>query len=246
MGERGQSLNLTPQALRDYHIAESAKVEAREPSRLSRKRAEQYVEATGELHKALEVCQFFGLPFLAISRKIDKREANNAQAADLIKEAAKRELAERTERNIAYAEKYLTDPDVLPIWNVETHRGVELLPPDLREKFFARVREVNAGAFDKWRNGADTRLPYECPVMLRSESPDMVTSKGARVPLADAERTFRFVIALRAKGWHRNGETHAVGGYQLDAVNEFGVVAGCHRVSWEEITRFAKSQNWTS
>lgn len=34
--------------------------------------------------------------------------------------------------------------------------------------------------------------------------------------------------------------------HQLDAVNEFGIVAGCHRVSWAEADRFAMAQGWTS
>ena len=80
--------------------------------------------------------------------------------------------------------------------------------------------------------------------MLRAEDDEMVTSKGARVPLADAQRTYRFALLVRAKGWHKNGETHAIGGYQLDAVNDAGVVAGCHRVTWPEIESFAASQQW--
>jgi hypothetical protein len=80
--------------------------------------------------------------------------------------------------------------------------------------------------------------------MLRAEGLELVTTKGARVPLADAERTFRFASALRSRGWHRNGENHTVGGYQLDAVNDAGIVAGCHRIAWPEIERFAKAMAW--
>jgi len=72
----------------------------------------------------------------------------------------------------------------------------------------------------------------------------METSKGARVPLDEAQRAYRFAVIQRARGWHRNGETFKVGPYQLDAVNEQGVVAGCHRIAWDEIERFAKLQNW--
>lgn len=46
------------------------------------------------------------------------------------------------------------------------------------------------------------------------------------------------------KGWHRNGEQFAVGGYQLDAINEYGIVAGCHVIKWPECIRFATEQGW--
>lgn len=72
----------------------------------------------------------------------------------------------------------------------------------------------------------------------------METSKGARVPILEAEKAFRFVMLKREKGWHRNGENFPIGEFHLDAVNEQGVVAGCHRVTWDEIERFAKSQGW--
>lgn len=96
-----------------------------------------------------------------------------------------------------------------------------------------------------WLAGStEVRPSYHWPVMLRAEGAELVTTKGARVPLADAERTFRFASALRSRGWHRNGETHTVGGYQLDAVNDAGIVAGCHRIAWGEIERFAKAMAW--
>jgi hypothetical protein len=81
-------------------------------------------------------------------------------------------------------------------------------------------------------------------VLLRSEGAEVVTSRGARVPLADAERTFRFALAARERGWHRNGDVHKVGTYQLDVVNNLGVIANCHRIDWAEIERFGKAMGW--
>lgn len=109
-------------------------------------------------------------------------------------------------------------------------------------KLLAAMPEITA----EWLAGTRHSLPgsLNLPIMLRVSGDDMETSKGARVPLSDARRTYRFAQLCRAKGWHRNGEQHAIGAYQLDAVNENGVVAGCHRVSWAEIERFAASQGW--
>jgi hypothetical protein len=68
------------------------------------------------------------------------------------------------------------------------------------------------------------------------------TSKGAIIPWDDALKLFRFAQAKRAKGWRRNGETFAIGPYQLDSVNKDGIVAGCHRISFDEIERLAKKE----
>lgn len=126
-----------------------------------------------------------------------------------------------------------------------TFSSDELLTPEtlaaVNEKRIANERERIAA----WLAGTfDGRLSPDCPVYLRHNGEAMETSKGATVPIQDAERAFRFAVTMRAKGWHRNGSTHAIGHYELDAINDFGVVAGCHRVSWGEIERFAKVQGW--
>ncbi len=122
----------------------------------------------------------------------------------------------------------------------------------------ARIERENAEAITEWIAGRRAMLPYTVQTVylrarhaacesINGNEPDgliMETSRGARVPLADAQRAFRFVMLKREKGWRRNGETFPVGEFQLEAVNEQGVVAGCHRVAWAEIERFAKTQNW--
>jgi hypothetical protein len=113
-------------------------------------------------------------------------------------------------------------------------------------------------SIQKWLAGESITIPYTISrVYLRAKhsacesingnEPDamvMQTSKGAVVPLADAERAFKFCMKMREKGWHRNGETFKVGHYQLDAVNSDGVIAGCHRITWQTIEEFAKQQGW--
>jgi len=87
-------------------------------------------------------------------------------------------------------------------------------------------------------------IPDETGACSPSEKTILETSKGASVPLAEAKLAFRFITSKRETGWHRNGETFKVGDFQLDAVNDQGVVAGCHRIGWDEIERFAKAQGW--
>lgn len=122
--------------------------------------------------------------------------------------------------------------------------------PDLQAKVAAeRVRRA-AVAVEDWRNGKTDNIPHNGFALLRvwhftgEDGDSMETSQGAIVPLPEVERAFRFVIAKRSTGWHRNGDTFKVGDFHLDAVNESGIVAGCHRIAWDEVERFAKGQGW--
>lgn len=257
IGKRGQDLRFTPVELAAHYERVAAEIAEEMPSRYAHKRAEQWRAATAELEKARDVLAFFGLGTFRIDRKIEQRKAGEAAAVETLKAYAakliaqkevrkRREMKERTARNIEQAEKYLAG-GIEPLRYVDlasNAAALETLPADLRARFVAAVEAGNSRLRDEWRNGASVSLPYDLPVMLRAEGDEMVTSKGARVSLEDARRTYRFALLCRAKGWHRNGETHAIGAYQLDAVNENGVVAGCHRVTWEEIERFAALHGW--
>lgn len=70
-------------------------------------------------------------------------------------------------------------------------------------------------------------------------APFVYSSLGVTIPLDEARLAIAFISRHRAKGWHRNGETYTIGGYHLEAINDQGIVAGCHRVTWAEFDRFA-------
>lgn len=262
IGKRGQSLRFTPAELAAHYEAAAAELAEELPSRYARIRAEQWKAITAQIECARDVLAFFGLGTARLEKKIAARKAGDSRAAEVLlverakREAARiakaaRELKERTARNVAEAEEYIAGEFKSLRWVDLSRYGpaLETLPPDLRARFVAAVEAGNGRLCDEWRKGVEVSLPNDCPVMLRVETgytdaSEMVTSKGARVPLSDARRTYRFAMLARAKGWHKNGETHKIGAYQLDAVNEQGVVAGCHRVTWAEIERFATAQGW--
>lgn len=260
-GERGQSLDFTPATLAKWFEDAAAEMGAEMPSRYAHKRAEQYHEITWLYSEARRVLEFFGMGADRLAKKLAARAAEEANAADIMKahglkltataqRKAKREHAQRIARGITEAKKFLADDRPATRWldTLEPHRAeaFALLPEDLRAKVAAKVEASNASLVARWLAGKDVNLPHDCPTMLRAEAGEMVTSRGARVPLTDARKTYRFAMRARAAGWHRNGQTHAIGSYQLDAVNEQGVIAGCHRVTWAEIERFAKSQGWAA
>lgn len=67
---------------------------------------------------------------------------------------------------------------------------------------------------------------------------ELVTSWGARVPLADAIRVFKFAKLCRESGkaWHANGKRVYCGHYQIDKIMpDGGFRAGCHLINWPEI-----------
>lgn len=103
----------------------------------------------------------------------------------------------------------------------------------------AQYRAWLAGTASSW--GFNARL---FPVAFRVESGsdggyELVSTLGARVPLHAAQVAYRFATSKRGQEWRENGETCPVGSYRLNAINAQGIVAGCHRISWEEIERLA-------
>lgn len=266
-GGWGQDLRFTPATLRDYYLAEFRRMGDEKPARMEAKRAEAMLHRFSRLESAIEVCTFFGLPEKKLAAMLRKSAKEIAAASELVtayrgKLEARREAkyeadrlarkqrdAARIAQAIATAEAICEDrqaftgkEDFGPTWG-EKYSLLESRP-ELQAMIGRKAEEFEAAKLARWQAGEDVSLGHNCPTLLRAEETEMVTSHGARVPLDDARRTYRFALICKAKGWHRNGETHAIGAYQLDAVNENGVVAGCHRVSWAEINRFATAQGW--
>ena len=101
-----------------------------------------------------------------------------------------------------------------------------------------------------WRAGEPVSLSWNLPCMLRVKpgKPNTVeTSMRAEVPLTHAERVYRLILAIMAKGedWETNGHTIPVGVYKVDRISKEGELrAGCHTIKFEEIDRFAGERGW--
>lgn len=96
-------------------------------------------------------------------------------------------------------------------------------------------------AYLAWINGEDEGyfMPSLFPVAFRVEGDELVSSLGARVPVKEAKAALRFVQSRKGKEWRSNGETCPVGGYKVDSIMPQGIVAGCHRITWEEVAHVA-------
>jgi hypothetical protein len=109
----------------------------------------------------------------------------------------------------------------------------------------ARAEAEAQAAIAKWIAGESDRAPWQLTgVRLRIKGGNLETSKGVTIPEREAHAAFLFIARHRADGWHRNGENFLIGGYHLDAINDQGIVAGCHRIAWAEIDRISALAGW--
>jgi hypothetical protein len=98
---------------------------------------------------------------------------------------------------------------------------------------------------EAWRAGKSVSLPWQLPVMLRLNGDTVETSKGARVPLRDAEKLYRFAQQYAGTSY-QSSEPFKIGVYTLDRLDADGTIhAGCHTIGPEEINRFAKERGWS-
>lgn len=229
-GRRNQSLAFTAQTLRDWYV--SAYKTAPSTSRYAHMRASDLIARVNHLKSAIDVCVYFNLPHKTLDRELVKHKSDSQAAQVLLTEyQSKRESrcqarwAKRRERQAAArAQRLIDDKESIAKWIAG-----ESVHPSYNWPIYLRAEGVNGQTDASGRSFVMT---------------EMVTTKGARVPLADAKRAYDFAMRMRRKGWHKNGETQSIGMYELDAVNEQGIVAGCHRVSWAEVDRFAALMDW--
>lgn len=107
---------------------------------------------------------------------------------------------------------------------------------------------------EAWKRGEPVNLRYGetgGDVVLRVRGDMLETSLGAKVPLEQAVRVFKFVKLCKARGqgsaphaniaWKRNGAHLPVGHFEVDWVTTTGSFrAGCHLIHWPEIERVAR------
>ena len=110
------------------------------------------------------------------------------------------------------------------------------------EKKAADERRAKAQEdYDAWKRGENVwRSFQDFPVAFRVEGEELVSSLGARVSIQAARVALRFVQSRKGKEWRANGEQCPVDHYKVDAINAQGIVAGCHRITWDEIEHVAE------
>ena len=106
-----------------------------------------------------------------------------------------------------------------------------------RAEFDRAQRLENAEKIAEWLAGARVAYPHGLPVACRVIGGDTVeTSRGARVPLADALRLAGLAKECREKGRGLDLRGVAVGQYVGTRIDSTGtLVVGCHSIPWESI-----------
>lgn len=111
------------------------------------------------------------------------------------------------------------------------------------KKLAASLKRKNARQFKEWIAGADVAFPsgYGDRVYLRVQGEEVVTSKGAHVPLRDAWRVLDAARGCRNMGveWVPPASI-AVGSFRLDRIDADGTThIGCHTLQYAEMERCA-------
>lgn len=201
-------------------------------------------------------------------RRIDKEISDLSRCRQGV-DRRLREISSLQEQANVYRQTFLDGKGTLPVLPADFQKIIEKAREREARKDFAdaaksaRQREareererLNALNLDEkiiaWREGKAVSLPRNMSsVLLRLKGDTVETSKGARVPLGDAETVYRL--------WRRCGETG--GGYLPAANNEFplkvgvytlnmidtdgNIRIGCHTITPEEAERFAQERGWT-
>lgn len=117
---------------------------------------------------------------------------------------------------------------------------------DKRERERREKEERERAALAAFRERGVVNYPHLSDAnggaLLTVAGGELVTSWGARVPLADAIRVFKFAKLCRESGkaWHANGKRVHCGHYSIDKIMpDGGFRAGCHLINWPEIERAA-------
>jgi hypothetical protein len=116
----------------------------------------------------------------------------------------------------------------------------ESMQPEIdaaRAAFDAERRATESEKIAAWLAGERVAYPHDLPVACRVIGGDTVeTSRGARVPLADALHMAGLARACRDAGRGMDLRGVAVGQYAGTRIDSTGtLVVGCHSIPWESI-----------
>ena len=264
-GCRGQSLSFTPASLKKHYLDQMAEKQEEDGSKFDWMRAQAIIRRAGWLDDAIRVCRVFKMPYVKLSALKKSISGKVRKARKILADRSAFLEARRKEQDAAdEAARKISNQEYIEAAVAAARHAIKTkaLTRDAEKLFgyqgqwladylelktgIAKLREKrDADAMREWKSGDPAvYASYDWPVMLRAEAEEMVSSKGARVPLVDARRAFLFVRKVKARGWRRNGKQFKVGMYDIDSVSKVGVVAGCHSIPWKEIMRFAKTQKW--
>ena len=174
----------------------------------------------------------------ALSRVKDMREYIGRFKVKILEQALKKEVS-----------KYLQLDIFSPAEIVKIKQAN--MAEKKRKADETRQREKDAAVkIEHWKAGGDVQLPYNIGrVFLRVEKEEIVTSKGARIPLAIGKRLWERVCSPDSINTNPNTDAPKVAGmnlgnYRINSWDGTTLTAGCHKIELVEMQRLAKILGW--
>lgn len=135
--------------------------------------------------------------------------------------------------------------------------GLEFSAPDLSEHQEAALRadkvqkeqekirkaeKIKQQAEDlaRWQAGEDVRSYFEVTA-LRIKGDTIETSRGARIPTADAIKIWPLLLRSKRSGKPFEASLHSInlGSYRFNSFNGENLIVGCHTIGWAQLEKMA-------
>lgn len=192
-----------------------AKVEKREKARalrLVKRSLQEGVLRLGEAQEGVTLWLKYGKPLETVKPLITSLQIKHA------------------EHEIQATAKAL-DPEAYNVLTARRFASYDRKPPVSPSEWLEGIGEASQYGWG-----------YNVPTLVRRKGDRLETSRGAEVPFKHAVKAYLKAQQCRETGttWKRNGETVAVGMYQLDSIDAQGnITAGCHTIAFDEMQRLA-------
>jgi hypothetical protein len=123
----------------------------------------------------------------------------------------------------------------------------DALEAEKKQKALEKIRKAEkiaeqAEALIKWRAGENVYHNFEVAA-LRVYGDEIQTSRGARIPLAEAVRAWPLLQKIASSGETVRPSDMRLGYYQVSSISSEALIVGCHNIPMAEVLNVAKSLN---
>lgn len=123
----------------------------------------------------------------------------------------------------------------------------DALEAEKKQKALEKIRKAEkiaeqAEALIKWRAGENVNNHFEVTA-LRVYGEEVQTSRGARIPLAEAVRAWPLLQKIATSGEAVRPENMRLGYYQVSSISSEALIVGCHHIPMAEVLNVASVLN---
>jgi hypothetical protein len=123
----------------------------------------------------------------------------------------------------------------------------DALEAEKKQKALEKIRKAEkiaeqAEALIKWRAGENVYHNFEVTA-LRVYGDEIQTSRGARIPLAEAVRAWPLLQKIASSGEAVRPSDMRLGYYRVTQIDSQALIVGCHNIPMAEVLNVAKSLN---